>query len=614
MDHLNDAGLLDKVNVIVTGDHGMTAVSPQNTVFLDDLINRDLYHYTDNDPVFGIWPYESDDRALIFEALRAAGPMMNVYWKEEIPEEFHYRDNRRISPLLIVMEEGWHVWTNRSVEGNWMNITGNDGFLNTLPSMQTIFIASGPAFKSNFALTDSFDAVDIYNLMCHVLEIDPAPNNGTPSNITPLLVNDVTTVLPSLESSTTETTGDDLSELGKLILVVFDGFRADYLEKRDILPAFNELRENGATAPSVIPPFASKTFPSLHSIATGLYQEAHGIVGNNMYDPDFDSTFDQTTTDPRWWNYGGEPIWVTNQLAGGRSVSSFYPGANVEISGQTATYCPTTYNGTFQYFDRIDTVIDMMKEERTNLGLLYFDQPGTYMRGEGPDSDAMLGYLDQILFYLMDHLNEAGLLDEVNVIVTGDHGMTAVSPQNTIFLDDLIDRDLYHYTDNDPVFGIWPYESDDTSTIYEALEAAHPNMNVYLKEDIPEEFRYRDNRRTSPILIVMDEGWHVWTNRSIEGNWMNDAGNDGFLNTLPSMQTIFIASGPAFKSNFALTDSFDAVDIYNLMCHVLEIDPAPNDGTPSNITPLLVNGVTTVLPSVFVLILSLTLGYSLLTR
>ena len=46
-------------------------------------------------------------------------------------------------------------------------------------------------------------------------------------------------------------------------------------------------------------------------------------------------------------------------------------------------------------------------------------------------------------------------------------------------------------------------------------------MTVYLKADIPDELHYRNNRRTSPILVVMDEGWHVWTNRSVPGNWQS---------------------------------------------------------------------------------------------
>ena len=64
---------------------------------------------------------------------------------------------------------------------------GNHGFLNTLDSQAALFIASGPAFKTGYASADSFNSVDIYNLMCDVLSISPAPNNGTFANVEPLL-------------------------------------------------------------------------------------------------------------------------------------------------------------------------------------------------------------------------------------------------------------------------------------------------------------------------------------------------------------------------------------------------------------------------------------------
>ena len=32
--------------------------------------------------------------------------------KEEIPEEFHYRHNRRVMPIFIVTEEGWTITKN----------------------------------------------------------------------------------------------------------------------------------------------------------------------------------------------------------------------------------------------------------------------------------------------------------------------------------------------------------------------------------------------------------------------------------------------------------------------------------------------------------------------
>jgi hypothetical protein len=60
--------------------------------------------------------------------------------------------------------------------------------LNSEPTMHPFFIAFGPRFKQNFT-RDTFNIVDIYPLMCSVLEIEPAANNGSFSNVSPLLFN-----------------------------------------------------------------------------------------------------------------------------------------------------------------------------------------------------------------------------------------------------------------------------------------------------------------------------------------------------------------------------------------------------------------------------------------
>ena len=53
--------------------------------------------------------------------------------------------------------------------------------------MYPIFIAHGPAFKRNYTIS-SFNNVDIYPLMCFILGIQPAANNGSLENVLDMLV------------------------------------------------------------------------------------------------------------------------------------------------------------------------------------------------------------------------------------------------------------------------------------------------------------------------------------------------------------------------------------------------------------------------------------------
>ena len=69
-----------------------------------------------------------------------------------------------------------------------------------------------------------------------------------------------------------------------LLLVSFDGFRADYLDRFD-LPNFRRAMARGTRARSMHPVFPTITFPNHYSLVTGLYPEHHGIVENSFFDP-----------------------------------------------------------------------------------------------------------------------------------------------------------------------------------------------------------------------------------------------------------------------------------------------------------------------------------------
>ena len=57
-------------------------------------------------------------------------------------------------------------------------IGGQHGYDNLYPSMQSIFLGQGPSLKSPMTITP-FSNVEVYNLMCDLIDVRPAPNNGT---------------------------------------------------------------------------------------------------------------------------------------------------------------------------------------------------------------------------------------------------------------------------------------------------------------------------------------------------------------------------------------------------------------------------------------------------
>ena len=69
-----------------------------------------------------------------------------------------------------------------------------------------------------------------------------------------------------------------------LILVSFDGFRWDYINRYPT-PNLKALARAGIRAKELIPSFPVLTFPNHYTIVTGLYPEHHGIVANNIVEP-----------------------------------------------------------------------------------------------------------------------------------------------------------------------------------------------------------------------------------------------------------------------------------------------------------------------------------------
>ena len=47
-----------------------------------------------------------------------------------------------------------------------------------MQSMHPFFIAMGPSFKTGYSV-ETFNTVDLYPLMCLLLDIQAAPNNGS---------------------------------------------------------------------------------------------------------------------------------------------------------------------------------------------------------------------------------------------------------------------------------------------------------------------------------------------------------------------------------------------------------------------------------------------------
>ena len=368
----------------------------------------------------------------------------------------------------------------------------------------------------------------------------------------------------------------------KVLLVSFDGFMNEYID-RNPTPNFDRMIENGTKAEHLIPVFPTKTFPNHYSQVTGLLVENHGIISNSFPDDSLGGRFsygppDGSPNDERWW--GGEPIWTTAEKQGKTAATMFWPGSEASINGIQPTKWKQ-YDGSVDNIARIDSVISWLDPEGeidADLSTLYFSHVDSRGHSYGPNSpevDRAVVNADSLLGYLWEKVDEAGLRDQLNVIVVSDHGMAELSEEKVIFLDNLIDLDSVEMIDWSPVAMLRPDEGM-RDEIYQALKQNEENYRVFLKEELPSEYGFTDHYRIPDIIMIADVSYSISSREFFEERGI-PAGMHGYDHQAPEMATIFIASGPAFNAG-DIVPAFSSLHLYELMAHLLDLEPAENDG------------------------------------
>ncbi|GLT98666.1 hypothetical protein SLE2022_161610 [Rubroshorea leprosula] len=384
-----------------------------------------------------------------------------------------------------------------------------------------------------------------------------------------------------------------------VLLISSDGFRFGYQFKTPT-PNIHRLIANGTEAETgLIPVFPTLTFPNHYSIVTGLYPAYHGIINNYFVDPYTGETFTMASHEPKWWL--GEPLWETVANHGLKAATYFWPGSEVKKGAWT---CPENfcmfYNGSVPFEERVDTVLsyfDLPGSEVPVFMTLYFEDPDHQGHQVGPDDPELteaVARIDRIIGRLIDGLEKRGVFEDVSIIMVGDHGMVGTCDKKLIFLDDLaswieIPADWVQYYS--PLLAIRPPSgyapSDVVTKMREGLESGKvengKNLKVFLKEELPSRLHYAASDRIPPIIGLIEEGFTVEQKRS---NQKECGGAHGYDNAIFSMRTIFIGHGPQFARGQKVP-SFENVQIYNLVTSILKIQGAPNNGSASFPTSIL---------------------------
>jgi len=371
-----------------------------------------------------------------------------------------------------------------------------------------------------------------------------------------------------------------------VVLVSFDGFRYDYPDNADT-PNFDRLMGEGVKAISLQPIFLSKTFPNHYAIATGMYAENHGIISNRFRDPEWDEVYSlgnrSAVQDAKW--YDGEPIWVTAENQGVKTASYFWVGSVAPIGGKYPSYY-YYYDQDVPFSKRVKqmvTWLEMPPEERPHLILLYFHEPDWTGHEYGPNASETrrtVQQADSTLGLILTALDTLDIGRNVNLIVCSDHGMSEVTSDRLIYLEDYIDTSDIELSGSDPFAFVEQVEGGpNLESVAAQLRGMHPHLQVYLKDEFPARWHYQNNRRIPDLLLLADDGWYIVSSRDEASKlWMLKKdpnavwGTHGYDNREMSMHAIFYARGSSFKQGYDM-DTFNNVHIYTLIAKLLDIKP-----------------------------------------
>ena len=361
-----------------------------------------------------------------------------------------------------------------------------------------------------------------------------------------------------------------------VILVSFDGFRAEYLQRLD-LPNFERVLRAGVHSVGMVPAFPSLTFPNHFTIVTGMYPEHHGLVGNSFWDPQRTAVYRMSDSnavrDATW--YRGEPIWTTAEKQGMVAASYFWPGSEAPIGGARPSIVKT-FDGRVPNANRVDSVLAWLtlpEQNRPHMITMYFgdvDHAGHDAGPLSPQVDTAARNVDVALGRLLDGIERLPVRDRIYLVLVADHGMSETSPRWYVALDTLIDT-----------VGVRIAEAGANANLHVAGGASRALVlrdsinrrmrhgRAYLRGDLPVRFHYNADPRIGDLVVVMDEHFTIGTRAPRE-----NGGTHGWDPGIAAMHAIFLVRGPGIPAGKTLP-SFENVEIYPYVAELLGLTPAP---------------------------------------
>ncbi len=375
-----------------------------------------------------------------------------------------------------------------------------------------------------------------------------------------------------------------------VVMVSFDGFRHDYVEKYNP-KNIKKFIKKGAAATKMFPSYPSKTFPNHYTLVTGLYPAHHGLVDNTFYDVNRDTFYSigqrEKVEDPYY--YGGLPIWQLVQQNGMKAASYFWVGSEAPIGGSFPAYYHR-YDAKVPNKQRVQGVFDWLnlpEAERPHLITIYFSMVDTQGHEYGPNAPETIAAVmeaDSLVGMLMSGLKKIDL--PVNVILTSDHGMYEMKNEadKFIYTEDVLqglDKNDFVFVNSGTHANIFLKDKAKEESILKSIAGKQNHFKVYKKAELPQNLHYNGHPRIGDLTLMAEAGYSFYSRESlakrpITKNVWGVHGFDPYVT--PEMGAIFYAKGPNIKKRKKIPE-FQNIHVYPFVATLLGIPvPANIDG------------------------------------
>ena len=412
-----------------------------------------------------------------------------------------------------------------------------------------------------------------------------------------------------------------------LVMISIDGLMPAAYTGADqtVAPALRALAREGAHAEGVVGVLPSVTYASHTTLITGVPPAAHGIVGNEIVDP-------EGRSNGAWYWYARDiavPTLIDAARAGGMTTAAInWP---VTVGLQADYLVPefwrtrSSHQSDFSLIRALSTpgLLERLEEEqrpplvwpftdkeRTRIAsyiltrheprvlLLHLLSLDSVQHGSGPGSPRALETLQQIDGYigeLRDAVARAGIGDRTHFVIVSDHGFLPIEQQlqpNAVFKKEgllrvdqagaVIEWDTYFHAEGGSGFVHLKNPEDRVlaarvQKLLETLKADPRNgiASLWSREDLA---RFGADPKAE-FGIGMTSGFYTGAGHDVILSPTRSRGGHGFDPTLPALHAAFIVAGPNARGRGSL-GTIRMTQIAPTFADILGIKLSPKADTP----------------------------------